>query len=49
MLLRKYRNQPLHSYVFHYNDNHDAFPLVYFKSYLELEPVFEIFEKIFIY
>jgi hypothetical protein len=38
ILLRKYRIQSLHSYVF-----------VYFKFYLELEPVFEIFENIFIY
>jgi hypothetical protein len=44
MFLRKYRNQSLHLYVFHDNDICDAFSLVYFKFYLELEPAFEIFE-----
>jgi hypothetical protein len=38
MLLRKYRNQSLHSYIFHYNDIPDALTLVYFKFYHELEP-----------
>jgi hypothetical protein len=45
MLLRKYRNQSLYSYVFRYDDIHDAFSLIHFKFYLELELVFEIFER----
>jgi hypothetical protein len=32
-----------------YNDIHDAFPYVYFKYYLELEPVLEIFEMMFLF
>jgi hypothetical protein len=48
-VLRKYWNQSLHLYVFHYNHIQDAFPLVYFKIFHELQPSFEILEKIFIY
>jgi hypothetical protein len=48
-VIKKIPKKSLHPYVFHSNDIHDAFPLANFKFYLELEPVFEIFEKIFIY
>jgi hypothetical protein len=37
----------LDRYLFYYNDILDAFLLVYFKFYLDLEPFFEIFGKIF--
>jgi hypothetical protein len=32
-----------------YNDIHDLFSLVYFKFHLDLDPVFEIFGKIFFF
>jgi hypothetical protein len=48
-ILRKYLIASLDTYVFYYNDIHDAFLLVYFKFYLDLEPVFAIFGKILIF
>jgi hypothetical protein len=38
----------LDTYVFYYNDIYDAFLLVFFKFHLGVEPVSEIFGKIFI-
>jgi hypothetical protein len=38
MLLRKYRNQSLHSYVFHYIDIHDALILeIFYQNQLFTE------------
>jgi hypothetical protein len=48
-VIKKTSNFRVYSYVFLYNDIRGAFSLVYFKFYLELEPVFEIFVKIIVF
>jgi hypothetical protein len=47
--LKKYLISSLDTYVFYYNDIHDAFLFGYFKFHLDIEPVFEMFGNIFIY
>jgi hypothetical protein len=46
---KNYLISSLDTYLFYYNDINNAFLLVYFKFYLDLKPVFEIFGKVFIF